>query len=43
MAAQSRTFIWEVDLEGKYTFISPFCEMIIGYSPDELVGKGVFN
>ncbi len=42
MAAQSRTFIWEVDLEGKYTFISPFCEMIIGYSPDELVGKKYF-
>lgn len=39
LAKQSRTFNWEVDREGLYTFVSPVVESALGYHPDELVGK----
>lgn len=42
LAEQSRTFAWEVDLNGLYTYISPIAETIIGYKPEELVGKKHF-
>jgi len=32
-------FIWEVDTDGLYTYTSPSVEKILGYTPDELVGK----
>ncbi len=32
-------FFWEIDAEGFYTYTSPSVERILGYSPDELVGK----
>jgi len=32
-------FIWEVDVDGLYTYTSPSVEKILGYTPDELVGK----
>ncbi|MFC1592726.1 PAS domain S-box protein [Candidatus Omnitrophota bacterium] len=35
-------FIWEVDLKGKYTYISPIVERILGYKPKELIGKKYF-
>jgi PAS domain S-box-containing protein len=31
--------IWEVDTQGKYTFISPKIKDILGYEVDEVVGK----
>jgi PAS domain S-box-containing protein len=36
---QSRTFIWEVDLDLKYIYVSDNSKDIIGYNPTELVGK----
>jgi len=36
---QSRTFAWEVNLEGLYTYISRAVETVLGYQPEELVGK----
>ncbi len=39
ISEHSRTAIWEVDLEGKYTYISPVAEKLMGYSPDEMIGK----
>lgn len=39
MAEHSRTFIWEVDTEGLYTYVSSASEMVIGYCPEELVGR----
>lgn len=39
MALQSRTFIWELDVHGVYTFVDPVAAAIIGYHPEELVGK----
>jgi PAS domain S-box-containing protein len=32
-------FVWEVDADGLYTYTSPAVEKILGYTPDELVGK----
>lgn len=31
-------FIWEIDAKGNYTYASPKCLEILGYSPDELLG-----
>jgi PAS domain S-box-containing protein len=35
-------FIWEVDGEGLYTYASPVVEQILGYTPEELVGRKHF-
>ncbi len=32
-------FIWEVDAQGLYRYTSPSVKKILGYRPDELVGK----
>jgi len=34
--------IWEVDTRGLYRYVSPAVEQILGYRPDELVGKKHF-
>lgn len=39
LAEQNRTIIWEVDADGLYTYISHLSEKILGFSPEELVGK----
>ncbi len=39
LAAQSRTITWEVNPEGLYTFISPLAKDVLGYDPEELVGR----
>ena len=41
-AEQSRTITWEVDAGGLYTFVSPVSERVIGYKPEEIVGKSHF-
>ncbi len=33
------SWIWEVDTEGTYRYSTPAVEQILGYRPDELVGK----
>lgn len=35
----SQDIIWEVDNEGRFTFISPLCETYLGHTPQELIGK----
>ncbi len=35
-------FIWEVDANGLYRYTSPSVERILGYRPDELIGKKYF-
>ena len=42
LAAHSRTVTWEVDANGLYTYVSPVCEAVWGYSVEELVGKKHF-
>ncbi|NEV62459.1 PAS domain S-box protein [Thiorhodococcus minor] len=36
-------WIWEVDAETRYTYASPVCQQLLGYSPDELVGRTPFD
>lgn len=38
----SRSVIWEVDLAGTYTYVSPLSESVWGYPPETLVGKKTF-
>ncbi|MDD1716493.1 MAG: PAS domain S-box protein, partial [Methanolinea sp.] len=35
----ARSWIWEVDAEGIYRYSSPAIEQILGYLPEELVGR----
>jgi formate hydrogenlyase transcriptional activator len=39
VAEVTNDFIWEVDAEGLYTYTSPSVQKILGYAPEELVGK----
>ncbi|PWR73121.1 PAS domain S-box protein [Methanospirillum stamsii] len=36
-------YIWEIDLTGVFSYVSPRCEDIVGYSSDELVGSSFFS
>lgn len=36
-------WVWEVDLEGRYTYSSPVVERILGYRPDEVIGLTAFD
>jgi len=35
-------WIWEVNVEGLYTYASPIVERVLGYKPEEIVGKRYF-
>ena len=35
-------WIWEVNAEGLYTYASPIVERVLGYKPEEIVGKKHF-
>lgn len=39
LAEQSRTFGWEVDADGLYTYMSHLAEQVIGYRREEVVGR----
>ncbi|TAM45343.1 MAG: PAS domain S-box protein [Gammaproteobacteria bacterium] len=36
-------WIWEVDRDGRYTYISPKVETLLGYRPEEMLGKSPFD
>lgn len=42
VAENAREWIWEVDAEGLYTYSSPVVEKILGYKPEDIVGKKHF-
>ncbi len=42
LAEQSRSITWEIDPNGLFTFISPVVEKVLGYRPEDLVGKKHF-
>jgi len=42
LAEQSRTYTWEIDAKGLYTYVSHVMRGILGFRPDELVGKKYF-
>ena len=35
--------MWEVNQEGAYTYVSPNVKDILGYSPEQLIGKTPFE
>ncbi|MGQ9682402.1 MAG: PAS domain S-box protein [Anaerolineae bacterium] len=36
-------WVWEVDAEGRYTYASPRVRLLLGYEPEEVVGKTPFD
>ena len=42
LSEQSRTFTWELDEQGLLIFVDQASEIVLGYRPDELVGKKHF-
>jgi diguanylate cyclase (GGDEF)-like protein/PAS domain S-box-containing protein len=36
-------YVWEVDVELRYTFLSRRVEQVLGYAPDELLGRRPFE
>jgi PAS domain S-box-containing protein len=43
LAELSRTIFYECDSEGRYTFVSRAAEAILGYKPEEMVGRFFFD
>jgi PAS domain-containing protein len=41
--SSSDWWIWEVDRNGMYTYVSPKVEDMLGYKPEEVVGKTPFD
>ena len=39
----SKDWIWEADRNGKLTYTSGMVESMLGYKPEEIVGKGFFD
>ncbi len=39
----SNDWIWEIDTEGNYIFTSGQIKEILGYEPEEIIGKSVFD
>ncbi|MFC1666279.1 diguanylate cyclase [Candidatus Omnitrophota bacterium] len=42
VSASAKEWIWEVDVRGLYTYTNPVVKKILGYEPEELVGKKHF-
>ena len=42
LSEQSRTYTWEVDEQGLFTFVDSVCEAILGYRSEELIQKKHF-
>ena len=43
LVESSSDLIWETDESGKYTYASPQVESILGFRPDEIIGKTPFE
>jgi len=42
LAEHSRAYHWEIDAQGLFRYISPTCKKVIGYEPEDIVGKRHF-
>jgi len=42
VAENALEWIWDVDTNGTYTYTSPVVEKILGYTPEEIIGKKSF-
>ena len=36
-------WVWEMDAQGKYTYSSPMVEQLLGYKPEEILGKYFYD
>jgi diguanylate cyclase (GGDEF)-like protein/PAS domain S-box-containing protein len=43
IAEATQEWIWEIDVDGLYTFCSPAAEAILGYPPDRLIGTNCLD
>lgn len=43
VARTTGDWIWEVDAEGRYTYVSPVVEQILGYTPEEMLGTSTYD
>jgi PAS domain S-box-containing protein len=43
IAENALEWIWEVDIEGKYTYVSPVVEKVLGYKPEEVLEKHFYD
>lgn len=43
VAAISADWIWEVDADGRYTYASDSVRTLLGYAPDDIIGKTAFD
>jgi PAS domain S-box-containing protein len=43
LVESSFDWIWEVNEKGEFTYTSPQVESILGYTPDEMIGKRLFD
>ncbi|MBT3219254.1 MAG: PAS domain S-box protein, partial [Proteobacteria bacterium] len=43
IAANAQEWIWEVDARGRYTYASPVVEVILGYSPTQILEKHFYD
>jgi PAS domain S-box-containing protein len=43
IAEHASEWIWEVDSEGMYTYSSPVIKRILGYEPEEILGKHFYD
>jgi hypothetical protein len=43
LVESTQDWVWEVDREGVYTYCSPQCEGLLGYRPENLLGRTPFD
>lgn len=43
IAANTGDWVWEVDANGRYTYASPVVKQVLGYPPEEVVGKYFYD
>ncbi|MGD1076154.1 MAG: PAS domain-containing protein, partial [Thermodesulfovibrionales bacterium] len=43
LTESSSDWIWEVDAEFRYTYSSPKVKQILGYEPEEMIGRALFD
>jgi len=43
IAEATQEWIWEIDAEGIYTFSSPAVEAILGFQPEQMVGRSLLD
>ncbi len=43
LVESSNDWVWEVDQDLTYTYVGPQCRSLLGYEPEEIIGKNPFD